>query len=215
MEFGGLLEAPGSTGVGVHLASLRRLLPDYRLLTMVEVGNGRTMAFWHDCWTAIGPLAEAYPALFTHVRRSEASVHSVMSSPLRHAFVPRFSATTAEEYVALSSLVADVALIDDVDARRCPWEDAAGKLSSSALYRAVVSTGAGCDFYKFIWESCAPQRSNSSAGSVQNRIQMKENLLKKHCLHDDTCEICNEAVECGSPHCGVPLLLWLLALHWR
>jgi hypothetical protein len=140
MEFGCPLEAPGSTGAGVHLASLRRLLPDYRLLTTVEVGDGPTMAFWHDCWTAVGPLAEAYPALFTHVHRSEASLHSVMTSPLRHAFVPHFSAAAAEEYVTLSSLVADVAFTDDVDVRRCPWEDAAGKLSSSALYRAVVST---------------------------------------------------------------------------
>jgi hypothetical protein len=115
IAFSGLLEAPGSTGAGVHLASLRRLLPDYRLLTTVEVGDGRTTAFWHDCWTAVGPLAEAYPALFTHVRRSEATVHNVMSSSLRHAFVPLFSAAAAEEYVTLSSLVADVALTDDVD----------------------------------------------------------------------------------------------------
>jgi hypothetical protein len=38
-----------------------------------------------------------------------------MSSSLRHAFVPLFSAAAAEEYVTLSSLVADVALTDDVD----------------------------------------------------------------------------------------------------
>jgi hypothetical protein len=106
-----------------------------------------------------------------------------MSSPLRHAFVPRFSAVAAEEYVALSSLVADVALTDDVDVRRCPWEDAADKLSSSALYRAVVSTGVGCDFYKFIWESCPPPPPPKVKFFgwllVQNRIQTKENLIKK------------------------------------
>jgi hypothetical protein len=30
---------------------------------------------------------------------------------------------------------------------------------------------------------------------VQNRIQTKENLLKKNCLDSDTCEVCNSATE--------------------
>jgi hypothetical protein len=40
MEFGSFIEALESTEDGVHLASLQRLLPDYRLLTTVEVGDG-------------------------------------------------------------------------------------------------------------------------------------------------------------------------------
>jgi hypothetical protein len=94
MEFGGLLEAPETNAAGTHLASLRRLLPDYRLLTTVEVGDGKNTSFWHDCWTAAGPLAAAYPALASHARRGEVSVHAVLNSPLHHAFPPRL---TAEE----------------------------------------------------------------------------------------------------------------------
>jgi hypothetical protein len=33
----------------------------YRLLTKVEVGDGRTMAFWHDCWMHT-PLSSPTPA---------------------------------------------------------------------------------------------------------------------------------------------------------
>jgi hypothetical protein len=70
------------------------------------------------------------------------------------------------------------------------------QLSSSALYRVVVSTRADCEFYKFIWESCAPPKVKFFGWLlVQNRIQTKENLLKKHCIENDTCEVCNAAVE--------------------
>jgi hypothetical protein len=45
MEFSGLLEALDLNEDNTHLASLRRLLPDYKVLTMVEVGNGQATAF--------------------------------------------------------------------------------------------------------------------------------------------------------------------------
>jgi hypothetical protein len=38
----------------------------------------------------------------------------------------------------------------------------------------------------------------SSYGRVvllQNQIETKEYLLKKHCLDDDTCEVCNAGME--------------------
>lgn len=191
MEFGGLLEAPDTTEEGTHLASLRRLLPDYRLLTSVEVGDGRSTSFWHDCWTALGPLAESYPALYSHARRGEASVHRVLSSPLRLAFVSRLSSVASAELATLTDLLGDVVLTDDTDARRCPWEDAASKLSSSALYKTVTASEVECVYYKFIWENCAPPKVKFFGWLlVQNRIQTKENLLKKHCLDNDTCEVC-------------------------
>jgi hypothetical protein len=88
MEFGGLLASPNTTADGVHLTSLRRLalLPDYRVLTTVEVGDGKTTSFWHDCWTVAGPLADAYPALFTlRLQHLELTVAArLCSSPLSY-----------------------------------------------------------------------------------------------------------------------------------
>jgi hypothetical protein len=87
-------------------------------------------------------------------------------------------------------------------------EDVLGKMRRASLapyllkkslapYEVIVSTGAGCDFYKFIWESCAPPKVKFFGCRllVQNCIQTKENLLKKHCLDEDTCEVGNAAVE--------------------
>jgi len=44
----------------------------------------------------------------------------ILSMPLRHAFVPRFTPATAAEFDALSSLLEDVELTDEADIRRCP-----------------------------------------------------------------------------------------------
>jgi hypothetical protein len=158
MEFGGLLEAPDTTEEGAHLASLRCLLPDYKLLTTVEVGDGHTTSFWHDCWTALGPLAEAYPALYTHARRGEASVHHVLSSSLHHAFVPRLSSVASAKLATLTSLLSDVVLTNNTDIPKCPWEDAASKLNLAALYKIVTASEVECVYYKFIWENCAPPK---------------------------------------------------------
>ena len=87
VEFGGPMSAPDNTAAGTHWAALRRLLPDYRLLTTVEVGDGRSTAFWHDCWLSTGPLVDAMPALYSHARRKETSVCNVLSTALRLAFV--------------------------------------------------------------------------------------------------------------------------------
>ena len=183
------------------------------MLTTVEVGNGRNTSFWLDCWLAVGPLAEVLPALFTHASRQDASVSSVLSSGLRLAFVPRLSTVADEEYIKLTSLLDGVILTDMPDIRVCPWEDSAHKLSSAMIYRTVVSNGEGCDYYQFIWENCAPPKVKFFGWLlVQNRIQSKENLFKKHCVADDVCELCDSAVE-SSAHlvagCPFAVGFWL------
>jgi hypothetical protein len=66
MEFGGLIDAPEISDARVHLASLRHLLPDYRLLTTVEVGDGKNQCFG----TTAGLLsALSLTSLFSHACR--------------------------------------------------------------------------------------------------------------------------------------------------
>jgi hypothetical protein len=196
MEFGGLIDASETTDAGVHLASLRRWLPDYRLLTTIEIGDEKMIAFWHDCWTTACTLADVHPALFSHARIGEAFIYSVLSSLLWHAFIPRFTIVVVEEFATLSRLMASVVLSTEADVRQCPWEDGAQKLSSSKLYGVVVSTGAGCKYYKFIWENCAPLEVKFFRWLlVQNQIQTKDNLVKNSCLDNDACEICGSATD--------------------
>jgi hypothetical protein len=75
-------------------------------------------------------------------------------------------------------------------------EDAPGKTRRTSLApRLCIERLYRHDFYKFIYPPPPPKVKFFGWLLVQNCIQTKENLLNKHCLHDDTCEICNEAVE--------------------
>ncbi|TVT98766.1 hypothetical protein EJB05_55904, partial [Eragrostis curvula] len=119
-----------------------------------------------------------------------------MAVPLRAAFAPHLSTVATEEYTKLTEMLATIQLTNDPDVWRCPWEDKAHRLSSSKIYKSVVSNGEGCEYYKFIWENRAPSRVKFFGWLlVQNRIQTKENLLKKHCVDSDTCEICGAHIE--------------------
>lgn len=71
---------------------LRGLLPDYRLLTTVKAGDGRTASFWHDSWLHADPLAVAMSSLYSHARDGEASVRQVLMSGLQSHLAPRLTA---------------------------------------------------------------------------------------------------------------------------
>jgi hypothetical protein len=72
----------------------------------------------------------------------------------------------------------------------------AHKLNSSSVYQAVVTNGQRCEYYKFILENRAPPKVKFFGWLlVQNRIQTKDNLLKKHCVENGICELCLSAVE--------------------
>ena len=40
---------------GTHWEALRDLLPAYRSITKVVIGDGRSTSFWWDAWTDAGP----------------------------------------------------------------------------------------------------------------------------------------------------------------
>jgi hypothetical protein len=102
------------------------------------------------------------------------------------------SVVASTELATLDGLLADMVLTNDIDVCRCPWENAASKLSSAALYKTVTALEVECVYYKFIWENCSPPKVKFFGWLlVQNHIQTKENLLKKHYLDNDTCEVCD------------------------
>lgn len=84
---------------------------------------------------------------------------------------------------------------------------------------SVISNGVGCDYYKFIWGNHAPPRVKFFGWLlVQNRIQSKENLLKKHCVESGLSELCGTHVESAAQliaRAQMPVRCWFLALHWN
>jgi hypothetical protein len=174
---------------------MRRVLPDYRLLTTVDVEDGCCTTFWHDCWLAIGQLTDALPTLYTCAVCSKSSVECDELGAVA-SLCPMPVCNGHEEFTKLSKLLTKIILTDELDVRWCPWEDKAHSLSSSTVYKAVVSNGTGCEYYKFIWENCATLRVKFFGWLlIQNRIQTKKNLLKKHCVDFNLCELCSNQVE--------------------
>jgi hypothetical protein len=56
-----------------------KCLPLYRAITRVTVRDGCSTSFWLDKWLPSSPLAERFPALFSHSTRQHASVATVVT----------------------------------------------------------------------------------------------------------------------------------------
>lgn len=76
---------------GGHWDALRSLLPLYRTITSVNLGDGTACSFWNDVWLADDALADTYPALFSHCTNQDATVKEMLESGLRQHLVPRLS----------------------------------------------------------------------------------------------------------------------------
>ena len=63
-------------------------------ITTVSVGDGMTCSFWHDVWVDDEPLADRFPALFSHCTDKSSTLSSVKASGI-HSLVPRLSIQTS------------------------------------------------------------------------------------------------------------------------
>ena len=84
---------------------MRGLMPLYRSLSRVIVGDGRMTAFWEDHWLPCGPIRTAFPALASHATWREASVWAIRTLGLDAVLVPRLSVAAARERLVLLPLI--------------------------------------------------------------------------------------------------------------
>jgi hypothetical protein len=180
-------------GDGSHWASLRRLLPTYRAITMVCVRDGASTSFWEDSWLPDAPLAELLPALYSHVVRAELSVRSVLQDGIDIHLQPRLTRVGAAERGKLDELLSNAALSNGDDIRLSPLVNAKGQLKTAQLYRALMSATslASCPFARFVWKNRAPPRVQFFTWLlVQNKIQSRHNLQRKRAIVQADCELC-------------------------
>ena len=86
-----LLLSRGEMALGDHKSSMAKLLPLYRAITSVEVGDGRACSFWWDNWLPCGAVATAFPALFSHTTDEEVIVWQVRQCGVSSFLVPRMT----------------------------------------------------------------------------------------------------------------------------
>ncbi|XP_044344707.1 uncharacterized protein [Triticum aestivum] len=183
---------------GPHWSSLAKLMPSYRALTAVSVGNGRTTAFWLDSWLPGGALSIQMSSLFSHVTSPDVSVAHVAQHGLDGGLVPRLNRAGARERGLLLPIVQSLVLSEEADARALRPGCAKGTdLSSVGVYQLCHFGGVGAPFANFIWTSYAPSRVRFFAWLlVQARIHTRDVLLRKHIV---------EVAEAGCPICSAPL----------
>ncbi|GJM96263.1 hypothetical protein PR202_ga13083 [Eleusine coracana subsp. coracana] len=160
---------------GVHWGTLRALLPTYRRITTVTVGDDRYTHFWDDSWLDGAPLSQAFPAPHSHAACADITVPDAVMDGLDSFLVPRLSVVATQELQALDCLLAEVVLIEDPDQRSSPLETSNHKLSASALYKLATAPTTSCDFYDFVWHNRA------SASSILWMVPgARKNPLWKH-----------------------------------
>jgi hypothetical protein len=182
---------------GDHWRTLRSLLPLYRALTSVAIGNGKFCSFWADVWLQDEALEDTYPALYSHCTLKNASVHQMLQLQLERSMVPRLSNQAASELQALRAQLASVTLTDEMDRRVSIFCKEDENLDSGAIYRMLKARGnAVDDKASFIWNNAAPPRVQLFMWLLlQGRIQSRVVLFKKHVVTDTTCEVCHQQDE--------------------
>lgn len=193
-----LLDAHGSTLAGEHCTHLRSLVPLYRSLSRVVIGDGRTTAFWEDHWLPCGPLRCAFPALASHTF-TEVSVWAVRTLGLDAVLVPRLSVATSRERLLLLPPIerggTGAGATDHRSLVLCAKPK--GQLTSSGVYSLLRLGGEVAENAAFLWSSPAPSRVRFFSWLLTlKRIHTRDNLLKKHIV-----EPCNA----GCPDCGSAL----------
>lgn len=103
-------------------------------------------------------------------------------------------------------------LCDGEDVRVSCLVDHKGKLKTSRLYKVLMSGEDPCPFARFIWKNRAPPRVRFFAWLlVQDKIQSRHNLHKKHVVNLAGCELCNHDEETADHiifGCATAMAFW-------
>jgi hypothetical protein len=181
---------------GTHWEAIRGLLPAYRCISKVVIGDGCSTSFWWDAWANDTPLAQRFPCLLSHSSALGVSVHSVCTQGLEAFLVPRLSQRASQEKAEVDCLIASTSLLQRPDERSSIFVKEDGSLHTSRLYNASTSSGVRAQFYEFVWRNYAPPRVKFFGWLlVQGRVHCKANLLKKHIVEDDSCDLCSQSSE--------------------
>lgn len=86
----------------IHWTSLRRMLPTYRAMTMVQLWDSTRMSFWEDSWLPEGSLTEFLRDLYSHATRPKLSVQMVLQNSIDTHLQPRLTRAGTADHAKLA-----------------------------------------------------------------------------------------------------------------
>ncbi|RCV45793.1 hypothetical protein SETIT_9G481500v2 [Setaria italica] len=122
-----------------HWEALRNLLPAYRCITRVQLGDGQSTDFWEDIWEGGVPMSNAFPALHSHVVKIGTTVEETVEQGILPFLAPLLSSQATRELQALEELLADLILTSEEDARTSCFESVNHGLHTGHQFRTTLS----------------------------------------------------------------------------
>jgi len=197
---------------GNHWEGLQALLPAYRCITSVQVGDGASTSSWWDSWLGAFTLAVQFPCLLSHSTNKDVSVQQIIQLGISYNLTARLSSQATLELTEVQQLLASITLTQQPDRRTCKFADTTSKLNTGAIYRASTYSGVSSRIYNYVWTSRAPTRVRFFGWLLmRGRLQCRANLYYKHVLDDDICELCRQQPETSDHlifHCTVAKEFW-------
>lgn len=163
------------------------------------MSNGIDTSFWRDRWLSAGRLSDMFPRLLTHTVNENVTVAQVVTNGLESHLTARLSVQAASELVKIIDLLAHVSLRGEEDQRLYPNSRDNFHLSSADAYAKlkIAAGSARSNFANFVWRNRAPPRVQFFGWLlVQERIQSRANLVRKHIVESSLCELCGQVEDC-------------------
>ncbi|CAL4888861.1 unnamed protein product [Urochloa decumbens] len=171
---------------------IKKLIPEYRAITAVALGDGETTSFWHDTWSEAGILRDALPALYSHCLDVHATVAEVVASGglQGNDLQPRLTAAATADLGLLGDALAEVALRPESDER---WLQGhrSNKVRAGDLYAVLWAPIGGPPLSDINWDSFAPKKVKVFFWILRHGRTKTRGSLRRHgAIDSPDCPFC-------------------------
>ncbi|KAE8656892.1 Protein MOR1 [Hibiscus syriacus] len=190
----------------------------------IQVGNGKSIVFWHDVWLNEESLKGQFPRIYALSNNRWGKV-SEFGSRIGNKWIWNIQTRRnicdweMEHWIRLMTLLENVELSESVD-DFLAWSGKGHGLFTAKACRLTLSSNSGgsLTWKKFVWSGLAPPRVETFLWQVSHRrLAVRSELIKRGVMLEEVaCPLCakqEETVQHLFISCQVAWELW--SSFWR